>query len=156
MLASTPGPGPAGDGPLLAVVDGRGRVSRWTEPRDAGHWSDVLALHSQATSPHPAARRVRQLVEGAERVDLEAALRTLAEAEGARTVRVDSGGALNGALLAADLLDEVSLLVHPCLAGPGEGHMWHGASGRSGAVLELVANESLRDGLVWLRYRLRR
>jgi 2,5-diamino-6-(ribosylamino)-4(3H)-pyrimidinone 5'-phosphate reductase len=117
LLASAPVPGPAPDGPLLAVVDGRGRVSCWEELRAAGHWSDVLALHAEATAPRPAARSVRELVAGAEKVDLDAVLETLGDREGAQIVRVDSGGTLIGALLEADLLDEVSLLVHPCLAG---------------------------------------
>ena len=42
-----------------------------------------------------------------------------------RNVRVDSGGALNGALLRAGLVDEVSLLVHPRIVG-GDGPRWYG------------------------------
>ncbi|QPP05079.1 pyrimidine reductase [Streptomyces bathyalis] len=154
LLGSIAGPGPAPDGPLLAVVDGRGRVRRWSELRDAGHWSDVLALHCPSTSPRPAGREVRELVTGAERVDLREVLRSLGEDEGAHVVRVDSGGALTGALIEAGLLDELSLLVHPVLAGPQGGHVWHGGARPSGAALELVANESLRDGIVRLRYHL--
>ncbi|WP_231913871.1 MULTISPECIES: hypothetical protein [unclassified Rhodococcus (in: high G+C Gram-positive bacteria)] len=43
-------------------------------------------------------------------------------------VRVDSGGALIGALLGAGLLDEVSLLVHPRLPGVRTDRLWHGSA----------------------------
>ena len=43
-LAAARGPGPAPDGPLLAVVDSANRVRQWAALRDAGHWSDVIAL----------------------------------------------------------------------------------------------------------------
>ncbi|OEV07401.1 pyrimidine reductase [Streptomyces nanshensis] len=156
LASAPPGPGPAADGPLLAVVDGGGRISRWEELRAAGHWSDVLALHSACTPPRPASRQVRELVTGSERVDLRAVLETLAGREGAGVVRVDSGGSLIGALLAADLLDEVSLLVHPCLAADRDGQRWYGNARGTGRALELVTNETLRDGIVWLRHRVRR
>jgi 2,5-diamino-6-(ribosylamino)-4(3H)-pyrimidinone 5'-phosphate reductase len=38
-LAAAPGHGPAEGGPLLAVVDGRGRVREWEALRNAGRWS---------------------------------------------------------------------------------------------------------------------
>lgn len=155
-LDTAPRPGPVRDGPLLAVVDGKGRVRQWDALRDAGHWSDVLALHARHTPPRAKDRAVAEWVLGDERVDLAAALDEFGRRRGARTVRVDSGGSLVGALLEAGLLDEVSLLVHPCLAaGRGGGRPWHGsAPGPAGVgTLDLLANETPGGGLVWLRYR---
>jgi 2,5-diamino-6-(ribosylamino)-4(3H)-pyrimidinone 5'-phosphate reductase len=62
-------------------------------------------------------------------------------------VRVDSGGALNGALLRAGLVDEVSLLVHPVLAG--DAPRWYGSPPPGPLALEPM------DGGApdWLRYR---
>ncbi|MGH8793145.1 MAG: dihydrofolate reductase family protein [Stackebrandtia sp.] len=153
-LAEAPRPGPAADGPLLAVVDGGGRVRQWEALRDVGHWSDVLALHAAATPARPADRSVRELVVGEERVDLAAALRSLGQSHA--TVRVDSGGALIGALLRAGLLDEVSLLVHPLLAGARGDRRWHGSAPAPAGELALVGVKKWDDGLVWLRYRLKR
>jgi 2,5-diamino-6-(ribosylamino)-4(3H)-pyrimidinone 5'-phosphate reductase len=147
-LAAARGPGPAADGPVLAVVDGRGRVSAWEALRDAGHWREVVALHCAATPPRRHA--MREIVAGEERVDLAAALADL----GGDVVRVDSGGTLVGALLADGLLDEISLLVHPCLAGEAGDRRWHG--GAPARPLELIAAEVLDGGLVWLRHRVRR
>jgi 2,5-diamino-6-(ribosylamino)-4(3H)-pyrimidinone 5'-phosphate reductase len=152
-LATATGPGPAENGPLLAVVDGRGRVREWEALRNAGHWSDVLALHAAATPPRPVGRAVAEVVSGGDRVDLAAALAAFTE-RGIRTVRVDSGGALIGALLGAGLLDEISLLMHPRLAGPGGGRRWYGAAMPPAGSLELIASETFDGGLVWLRYRL--
>src|SRR5918999_835909 len=66
-LASAPRPGPAEGGPLLAVVDGQGRVREWEALRDVGHWSDVLALHAAATPPRLAGRAVAEVVSGGDR-----------------------------------------------------------------------------------------
>jgi 2,5-diamino-6-(ribosylamino)-4(3H)-pyrimidinone 5'-phosphate reductase len=153
-LAAAPRPGPAEDGPLLAVVDGRGRVRAWEALRDVGHWSDVVALHAEATPPRPAGRAVPELVVGAERVDLAGALDALGRRDGVEVVRVDSGGSLVGALLGQGLLDEVSLLIHPCLAG-GRGRRWHGSAPAPAGPVGLIASRTFDGGLVWLRYRLR-
>jgi 2,5-diamino-6-(ribosylamino)-4(3H)-pyrimidinone 5'-phosphate reductase len=152
-LASAPLPGPDHGGPLLAVVDGRGRVREWEALRNAGHWSDVLALHARATPPRPVGRSVPELVVGVERVDLAAALAALAH-RGKKVVRVDSGGALTGALLSAGLVDEISLLIHPCVAGGQGNPRWHGSATLHARALDLVASETFDGGLVWLRYRL--
>ncbi|TDD10013.1 RibD family protein [Nonomuraea diastatica] len=151
-LAQAGRPGPAAGGPLLAVVDGRARISAWEALRDAGHWSGVVALHAEHTPPRPPGRQVRELVTGADRVDLADALSTLGRADGVKVVRVDSGGTLIGALLAGGLVDEISLLVHPCLAAGQSTGFWYGA-GRVASALTLVAVRRLPGGLVWLRYR---
>jgi 2,5-diamino-6-(ribosylamino)-4(3H)-pyrimidinone 5'-phosphate reductase len=67
---------------------------------------------------------------------------------------VDSGGSLTGALLKAGLLDEVSLLVHPCLAGSRARAFWYGSAPYPADALELIDGETFDDGLVWLRYRI--
>jgi 2,5-diamino-6-(ribosylamino)-4(3H)-pyrimidinone 5'-phosphate reductase len=133
-LATSPRPGPSVDGPLLAVVDGRERVSRWETLRECGHWSDVLALRARTAGG---------------RVDLAAALRTLRD-RGARVVRVDSGGELTGALLRRGLVDELSLLVHPVIAGSAT--RWHGSGPPPPLVLRRVTAEQVGVGVVWLRY----
>jgi 2,5-diamino-6-(ribosylamino)-4(3H)-pyrimidinone 5'-phosphate reductase len=145
-LASAPRPGPAPDGPLLAVVDGRARVTAWEALRDCGHWSEVVALRAGST----AGGEVEEIVAGADRVDLAGALAALAARRGLRTARVDSGGVLNGALLHAGLVDELSLLVHPVVSG--DQRLWYGPAPPPALTLEPLAAESLEAGLVWLRY----
>jgi 2,5-diamino-6-(ribosylamino)-4(3H)-pyrimidinone 5'-phosphate reductase len=153
VLADAPRPGPAADAPLLAVVDGRGRVRQWAALRDCGHWSGVLALRAAATPADVRGSPEREIVTGGERVDLAAALGVLGQREGARIVRVDSGGALIGALLGGGLVDELSLLIHPCVAGAASERVWRGAAPVPPLALERLASEAFEDGLVWLRYR---
>ena len=148
-LASAPRPGPAEGGPLLAVVDSRARVSEWDALRECGHWSDVVALRGGEAAGAPE----RELLTNGDHVDLAAALASLGS-KGATTVRVDSGGALTGALLAAGLVDELSLLVHPVLVGPG-GKRWHGEGPGRSLRLDPIGAEGLDDGVHWLRYRVR-
>jgi 2,5-diamino-6-(ribosylamino)-4(3H)-pyrimidinone 5'-phosphate reductase len=144
-------PGPAADGPTLAVVDGRGRVSAWESLYAAGYWSTVVAVHAGTTPPRH--HGFPEIVTGSDRVDLAAMLLALRDRYGARVVRVDSGGALNGALLDAGLVDEVSLVVHPALAARADRRPWHGGGPSVGSVMRLVAVHSFPDGLVWLRHR---
>jgi 2,5-diamino-6-(ribosylamino)-4(3H)-pyrimidinone 5'-phosphate reductase len=66
----------------------------------------VVAVLAEATPPRPAGRDVPEIVAG--------------------TDRVDSGGSLIGALLGRGLLDKISLLVHPVLAGERGTRRWHG------------------------------
>ncbi|NAS20492.1 pyrimidine reductase [Herbidospora sp. NEAU-GS84] len=145
------GPGPRDPGPLLAVVDGRARVTRWEELRDAGHWSEVLALRCHATPPHPHGRHVPELVVGDDQVDLAAALRAIGRRPGAEVVRVASGGRLVGRLLAAGLVDEISLLVHPVM-GVGSRDWW-GDAPPPQRSLQVIDSDTFGGGLVWLRYR---
>ena len=56
------------------------------------------------------------------RVDLAALMRELG-ARGINELHVEAGGKLNGALLAAGLVDEILLYLAPCLLGdPARGH----------------------------------
>lgn len=152
-LAQAPRPGPSADGPLLAVVDGRARVTAWQALRDAGYWSGVVALRAGATPPR-GGTAIEEIVTGGDRVDLAKSLSELGR-RGAHTVRVDSGGGLTGALLAGRLVDEVSLLIHPVVAG--NDHRWHGATALPSTRLELRDCRRLDgdDGVVWLRYDVR-
>jgi 2,5-diamino-6-(ribosylamino)-4(3H)-pyrimidinone 5'-phosphate reductase len=155
-LAAVPLPGPAADGPLLAVVDGRARVREWEALRDCGSWSGVLALRAGETPCGDGFSPARQLITGTSRVDLAAVLGALAKREGAELVRVDSGGSLIGALLRDGLVDEVSLLVHPYLAGAAGERAWHGGAPLRALDLERIAAEPLDGGLTWLHYRVAR
>ncbi len=159
-----PRAGPDDPRPLLAVVDGRGRVRRWSVFQQAPYWGRWVALIAAsvpgAHRDYLATRNVDALECGSERVDLDLALRRLAEDYGVRRIRVDSGGRLNGALLRAGLVDEVHLLVCPWLSG--------GTSPRSsfiaddlapdvrGTKLERTAVEPFEEGAVLLSYRVAR
>ena len=50
-------------------------------------------------------------------------------------------------------MDELSLLVHPCVVGGATDRRWHGPVPSSATRLESLGTERLDDGLLWLRYR---
>jgi 2,5-diamino-6-(ribosylamino)-4(3H)-pyrimidinone 5'-phosphate reductase len=100
-------------------------------------------------------RAIGHVMAGDDRVDLSAALHELAERHGIRSVRTDSGGALNGALLAAGLVDEIGLILNPSVSGAPEGQRFVNlpqAMGDAGIPLTLVELERLDAGALWLRY----
>src|SRR5690349_9002177 len=69
-VRAAPRRGARADGPLLAVVDDRGRVHTWDALRELGYWSDVLALYADRTPARPADATTRELITGYEDVDL--------------------------------------------------------------------------------------
>jgi 2,5-diamino-6-(ribosylamino)-4(3H)-pyrimidinone 5'-phosphate reductase len=153
---------PAPDAPLqrLVVVDSRGRVRSWRQIRRALYWRDPIALCSHATSAsyldYLRQNQIEYLATGDDRVDLRAALEELNIRYGISVMRVDSGGALNGALLRAGLVDEVSILVNPCLVGgtsPRSIFVAPDLTSAGGAVsLKLTHVQEVQTGVVWLRY----
>lgn len=157
--AEPPAPRASG-GPLFVVTDSRCRFDRWNWLRAQPYWRDAVALVADASPAEGVARLERlgvtAIVAGRERVDLRAALASLAERFAVRTVRVDSGGALSGALVRAGLVDEVSVLLEPLLVGGRTPRTFLRGPDPSapGEVLplRLEAVEQLPDGVVWLRY----
>jgi 2,5-diamino-6-(ribosylamino)-4(3H)-pyrimidinone 5'-phosphate reductase len=146
--------------PLLAVVDSRGRIRDWRAIRSEPWWREVVALCSAQTPAAALARLdahgVDRLVLGHDRVDLRAALETLARRYEVRRVRVESGGVLNGALLRQGLVAEVSLLVEARLIGGQSGSsIFRAADTVSSAEvieLKLFHIEKIEPDTVWLRY----
>jgi 2,5-diamino-6-(ribosylamino)-4(3H)-pyrimidinone 5'-phosphate reductase len=125
------------------------------------YWRGGVAICSDSTPDdylqYLAEVGVDCIVAGPEKVDLRAALEELNRRYGIQTVRVDSGGILNGALLRAGLVDEVSILVHPALVGGTSQRSMFRApdlTSPDGVIpLALVSAEAIGESLVWLRYK---
>ena len=151
--------------PLLVIVDSRARLHCWNLIKQQIFWKDVAVLVSRLT-PKPYLEELEQkgvpyIVTGEERVDLALALAELGTRFGVRTVRVDSGGILNGVLLRAGLVDEVSVLLFPTLVGGTSPKTFYVAPDVTGSEqvlhLKLIHHEQVRDdGVLWLRYELLR
>jgi 2,5-diamino-6-(ribosylamino)-4(3H)-pyrimidinone 5'-phosphate reductase len=146
--------------PLLVVPDSRGRVRFWNHLRKQPYWRDVVVLCCDSTPrdylDYLEKMRVDYLLAGEDHVDFEVALMELTARYGVRTVRVDSGGTLNGILLRAGLVDEVSVVVSPNLVGGMPSLSLFRApdpTSPTGAIpLKLVDVERLEGDIVWLRY----
>jgi len=146
--------------PRLVVVDSRGRIRNWNSLRSQPFWREVTVLCSHATPQdyldYLNRRSIPFIVAGQEKVDLRAALEELNSRFGVQSVRVDSGGILNGALLRAGLVDEVSLLIDPCLVGGTSLRTWFVApdltSPEGITRLRLIHCEQVKENVVWLKY----
>jgi 2,5-diamino-6-(ribosylamino)-4(3H)-pyrimidinone 5'-phosphate reductase len=150
---------PNDDRALLVVPDSRGRVRSWHFWRQQPYWRGVHVLCTEATPAdyydYLRTRHIGHEIVGKDRVDLAEALRLLYARHNARTVLVDSGGTLNGLLLRAGLVDEVSVVVHPSLVGRSAGSIFrepdpHTAGPPIG--LRPTHVETLGNDFVWLRY----
>ncbi len=146
--------------PLMIVPDSRGRIRSWESLRRQPFWRDIIVLTSKKT-PAEYLDYLRELgmetiCAGDDKVDLRAALETLALAHGIKTVRVDSGGTLNGVLLRAGLVDEVSILVHPWLVGGLQPSSIfqspEPAPGEQAIRMQLISVQRLESDILWLRY----
>lgn len=150
--------------PILVVPDSTGRVRNWHVLRRAGFWREMVALCSPRTPPeyldYLVQRRIKTIISGVERADLAQALEALYQQFGIRIVRVDSGGTLNGVLLRAGLVDEVSVLFLPCLVGGSSARSFFRApdlTSPDGVIpLRLLQVEQVSGEVVWLRYEIRR
>ena len=146
--------------PLLVICDSRGRVKTWHDWRNQPYWREAIALCAGQTPPDHAAyldsMHVRRIVTGEERVDLRAALAALREKHDVATVRVDSGGRLAGALFREGLVDKVSLLMHPAVAGQAGTMLFYPPSETElegpALSLRLTHMERMRDDILWIIY----
>lgn len=151
-------PGSAARG-RLAVIDSRGRIKDWRSIKTWPLWSAHVSICASTTPrqhfDYLRYQEVDDLTAGDRQVDLALALQELADRYGAATVRVESGGTLNGALLNQDLVDEVSLLLHPVLVGGMSPHtVYRTTEFVRTAPVEMVLRdcEMLDSGYAWLRY----
>jgi 2,5-diamino-6-(ribosylamino)-4(3H)-pyrimidinone 5'-phosphate reductase len=147
--------------PLLVVPDSKGRVRNWHALRKAGYWRDVVVLCSHATPgtylDHLKERYIEYIVAGDNYVDLKAALEELNARYGIGLVRVDSGGTLNGVLLRAGMVDEISVLINPSLVGGTSPRSFFRAldlNSPEGMIkLRLIHFENIKDDIIWLQYK---
>lgn len=81
---------------------------------------------------------------------------------GVRRISLQGGGIINGAMLAAGLITELSLVIYPGIDGLTTAPSifeFLGASDErpaAGQSLELISSRTFDNGIVWLRYRFHR
>jgi 2,5-diamino-6-(ribosylamino)-4(3H)-pyrimidinone 5'-phosphate reductase len=107
----------------FTAVDGRGRVrwtiKEWPDPAFAGWHLLVLVCHGTPPEYLAFLRResIPYIVAGADQVDLAGVLDRLWLRLGVTTVVATPGGRLGGALLRADLVDELIVDFFPAVIG---------------------------------------
>lgn len=146
--------------PLMVVADSKGKIRCWDTLKTWPYMRGLVAFCS-ATTPEEyldylKEQRIGTIIAGEDQVDMRAALEELHRQYGVRVVRADCGGTLNSVLLKTGLVSEVSVLIHPFLAGgaPDATMFDPHRAGISGLQVPLrhLATEMLANGIVWVRY----
>ncbi len=143
------------------AVDSGGRISWRT--REKTFWGKdwhPLVLVSERTPPfylsHLRREGIPYLIAGTLRVDLNQAMEKVYDELGVRRLASLGGGRLNGALLRAGLVDEVSVVLVPMIVGgrntPTSFNAVDLAFDEMPLFIKLVGSKIERDGTVWLRY----
>jgi 2,5-diamino-6-(ribosylamino)-4(3H)-pyrimidinone 5'-phosphate reductase len=146
-----------GDHESFAVaIDPSGRLA-WREDNiDGDH---VVAVLTERVSDEYLTflrdRGVSYLLAGKREADLAVALEKIGTRLGVRTLMLEGGGSINGGMLAAGLIDEVSVLVSPVADGRiGTSALFDiDADQVTPRRLMLEAVERRADDFLWLRYR---
>ena len=137
------------------AVDPHGRLVWESGDLDGDH---LVALLTERVSDEYLAflrdRGVSYLLAGREDMDLPLALEKIAARLGVRTLMLEGGGGINGSMLRAGLVDEVSLLVAPVADGRvGTPGLFDVGGDATPVRLALQAAERRAGDLLWLRYR---
>ena len=140
------------------VLDTHGKIA-WSRG-DVGGDPLLIVLTQVVSDSHLAGLRqdgVSYIFAGEREIDLTTALETLNRELGIRRLLLEGGGATNGALLQAGLVDELSLLIAPSVEGVLGGPAVFDIHGEPGALntmgMALESCQALEGGFVWLRYR---
>jgi riboflavin biosynthesis pyrimidine reductase len=143
------------------AVDSRGKLYWQANSIDGDH---VIAILSEQVSPEYLAflqaQRVSYLFAGTHTIDLSTALTKLATTFHIKTLLLEGGGKINGAMLRAGLIDELSLLIAPIADGTiGTPTLFDTlnteTSPHAPVRLTLHAVEQRTDGILWVRYHCR-
>ncbi|HST63160.1 MAG TPA: RibD family protein [Longimicrobium sp.] len=140
------------------AVDSSGRLAWDTSDIDGDH---VVAVLSERVSDEYLAflreNGVSYLLAGARDVDLGVALEKIAATFGVRMLMLEGGGRINGGMLRAGLVDEVSVLVAPVVDGrmgtPALFDLYGDGENGTHYRLALDSAETRADDVLWLRYR---
>jgi riboflavin biosynthesis pyrimidine reductase len=113
--------------------------------------SDAYLLYLQNS-------KVSYIFAGKEDLDFKVALEQLYELFGIKTLMLEGGGRINGSLLNAGLIDELSLLVLPLADGtagtPTAFEVGNYLPKEPARELKLIDVQKLQHDVLWLRYKL--
>jgi 2,5-diamino-6-(ribosylamino)-4(3H)-pyrimidinone 5'-phosphate reductase len=148
------------DASLYAIaIDPSGKLTWRAGDIDGEH---VIIILGESVSDDYLAflqsKGVSYLFGGKSRINLGSVLQRLRSRFGVRRLLLEGGGKINGYFLAANLIDELSILVGPVADGStGTPTLFDVDDRRAPArKLTLLSMEKRPGGIVWLRYKVRR
>lgn len=145
--------------PYAIGIDPAGKLTWKTSNVDGEH---AIAVLTEAVSDDYLAflqaRGVSYVFGGRKTVDLERTLDKLRRLFGIKRLALEGGGRINGHFVAANLIDELSVVVAPVLDGSlGTPTLVDSPTGKQTVRhLKLTHSEALPGGFVWLRYKVKR
>jgi riboflavin biosynthesis pyrimidine reductase len=137
------------------AIDASGRLAWKSNDIDGDH---VVAILSERVSDAYLAflreRGVSYLLAGARDIDLPLALEKAGARFGVTTLMLEGGGGINGAMLRAGLIDEVSVLIAPVADGRVGTPALFDVDGNDSTPqrLSLESVERREGNVLWLRY----
>jgi 2,5-diamino-6-(ribosylamino)-4(3H)-pyrimidinone 5'-phosphate reductase len=148
--------------PILVVPDSKGRIRTWHYLKGLPYWHDWVVLCSEKTPrdylDYLKKRHINYIKSGDDHVDMRAALEELNARFDVKTIRMDSGGTLNGILFRLGLVNEISIIVDPTLVGgtsPKSIFRAPDLTATDGVIkLKLIHFEKMKNDNIWLRYEL--
>ena len=139
------------------AIDPSGKL-RWNAS-DIGGEHVITILTKSVSDDYLAflqSKGVSYLFGGKSRIDLANVLRKLRSRFGITKPLLEGGGKINGSFLAADLIDELSILIGPIADGSiGTPTLFDVENRRAPRNLELISIEKRADDIVWLRYKMK-
>lgn len=141
------------------AIDPQGKLKWKVNHVDGEH--AITVLSEQVSDDYLAFLRdrgVSYVFGGKQRIDLPRVLVKLRSLFGIKRLLLEGGGAINGHFLAANLIDEMSVIVAPVIdGGVGLPSLIDCPPGVDAARhLKLLSCETLPGSLVWLRYKVKR
>jgi 2,5-diamino-6-(ribosylamino)-4(3H)-pyrimidinone 5'-phosphate reductase len=141
------------------ALDPSGKLTWKSSSIDEEHVITVLT--EQVSDDYLAflqSKGVSYLFGGRKELNLPRVLQKLRKEFGIRRLLLEGGGIINGSFLAADLIDELSILIAPVADGGIGTPALFDVKGKKAPAraLRLTSVEKVKGGVVWLRYKVRR
>lgn len=145
---------------MSIIPDSRGRVN-WSGWQKDPRLKGLVVLCSKITPPlyikHLCEEQIPYVVAGEDHVDLRAALKEVKAQYGVKRIICVGGGAINGALLRAGLVNEVSVIIVPLAIGGIDTPTLFDASNLVSldeiVRLQLINCEHVKENFTWLHYK---
>ncbi|MGI4749781.1 MAG: dihydrofolate reductase family protein [Janthinobacterium lividum] len=144
---------------FAVAIDAHGKLGWKSNETGGDHIIEVLTEQvSDEYLYYLQQKRISYIFTGKNSIDFKNALDQLATLFPIKTLMAEGGGHLNGSLLNAGLIDELSLLVLPIADGtpksPTTFEVSEYLSKKPATLLKLKEVRQLEDDVVWLKYSL--
>ncbi len=141
--------------PWWVIVDSGGRLRGMLHTcRRFEYCRDVIILVSESTPSdyitHLEEREYRFIISGKEKVDLPVSLNRLMELYNIKKILTDTGRVLGNILLNLDIVNKISLLIHPLIVGKDCYPMFSDII--ENKSFKLKKSEHFENGCVWVVY----